>query len=101
MEQHPLEAIMTEDSELFAAIERNRELAFENGALSKKIKLLIAAALDASKGADEGVKALTEQALREGASRQEVMETLRVAYFVSGAGSIYTASKGLRETLNS
>jgi alkylhydroperoxidase/carboxymuconolactone decarboxylase family protein YurZ len=101
MEQHPLEAIMTEDSELFAAIERNRELAFEDGALTKKEKLLIALALDASDGAAEGVKALASQAMAAGAERKEVLEALRVAYFVSGAGSVYTASRGLRDFFTS
>lgn len=86
---------MTEDSELFAAIERNRELAFEDAALAKKEKLLIAAALDASHGAVEGVRALAAQALEAGASRRELMEALRVAYFISGAGSMYTASRAL------
>jgi alkylhydroperoxidase/carboxymuconolactone decarboxylase family protein YurZ len=97
MQQHPLEPIMTEDSELFAAIERNREMAFESGELSKKEKLLIAIALDASKGAVEGVKSLSLQAIAEGAGRGEIMEALRVAYFITGAGSIYTASRGIAD----
>ena len=101
MKEHPLETIMTEDSELFAAIERNRELAFEKGALGKKEKLLIALALDAAKGAEAGVKSLASQAMQEGASRAEIMEALRVAYFVSGAGSIYTASRSLGELFES
>jgi len=95
----PLEPIAKNDRELIEQIEKGRSLAFEAGALGKKEKLLIAMALDASHGAATGVRSLATQAMQSGASTQEIMETLRVTAFISGAGSIYTAAEGLREVL--
>ena len=94
---NPLEPIKNNDVDLFQQIEAGRALAFADGALGKKEKLLIAVALDASHGAVNGVRALASQALQAGASKQEIMEALRVAAFISGAGSMYTAAEGIRE----
>jgi len=54
-------------------------------------------ALDASHGAVQGVKALAQEARQAGATKEEITEALRVAQYVSGVGSIYTASPALRE----
>ena len=48
-------------------------------------------ALDASNGTVERLKALTLQAMKAGATKEEIMETLRVAQYVSGVGCVYTA----------
>lgn len=96
---NPLDPIKNNDADLFQQIEAGRALAFEDGALDKKQKLLIAVALDASHGAVNGVRSLASQAMQAGASKQEVMEALRVAAFISGAGSMYTAAEALREFL--
>jgi alkylhydroperoxidase/carboxymuconolactone decarboxylase family protein YurZ len=97
MNKNPLEFIQKNDEELFSAINFSRELAFKESALPLKEKLLIALALDASHGAVEGVKTLAKRALDCGASKEEIMDTLRVTYFVSGVGSIYTAARALEE----
>lgn len=72
-------------------------LTFQDGALSRKNKLIIALALDAAHGAANGVKSLAKQALVAGATKEEIMDALRVTYFISGVGSIYTAAQGLNE----
>jgi len=54
-------------------------------------------ALDAAHGTAEGVKALTEQAMKAGATKEEVMETLRVAQYISGVGSVFTAARAFQE----
>jgi alkylhydroperoxidase/carboxymuconolactone decarboxylase family protein YurZ len=97
MAEHPLKVFEKIDPELFKLVQNTDEFALANGALSKKIKLLIAMALDASHGAAHGVRALAQQAMKAGATREEITETLRVAQYVSGAGSIYTAAEGLRD----
>ena len=97
---NPLEPIEKNDSELFEQIEAGRAMTFGEGALGKKEKLLIAMALDASHGAVNGVRSLASQAMQAGASKQEVMEALRVAGFISGVGSMYTAAEALRDILN-
>jgi alkylhydroperoxidase/carboxymuconolactone decarboxylase family protein YurZ len=35
--------------------------------------------------------------MKEGASREEIAETLRVAFHLSGVGALYTASAGLKD----
>ncbi|MDH7556649.1 MAG: carboxymuconolactone decarboxylase family protein, partial [Candidatus Methanosuratincola sp.] len=57
--------------------------------------LLIAMAIDASHGASGGVRALAEAAMRAGATKEEIGEALRVAFYISGCGSFYTAAEGL------
>jgi alkylhydroperoxidase/carboxymuconolactone decarboxylase family protein YurZ len=73
------------------------KFATDDGALPKKFKLLIALSLDASHGASGGVTSLARQAMRAGATKQEILEALRVTYNVTGVGSIYTAAEALRE----
>ncbi|QGU00194.1 hypothetical protein SYNTR_1600 [Candidatus Syntrophocurvum alkaliphilum] len=65
--------------------------ALDTRALDDKTKLLIVLALDAIKGASEGVKVLAKQARMAGASDEEIQETLRLAYFVSGMDVVKTS----------
>jgi alkylhydroperoxidase/carboxymuconolactone decarboxylase family protein YurZ len=57
MAEHPLKIFEKIDPELFKLVQNTDEFALANGALSKKFKLLIAMALDASHGAAHGVRA--------------------------------------------
>ncbi len=97
MNQNPLEPIEKLDPELFKLIQNTRTLALGEGALPKRVKLLIAMALDASEGAVEGVRTLAEQSLKAGASKEEIMEALRVAHYICGVGSVYTAARALKD----
>ncbi len=97
MAENPLEVFERLDPELLKLLTDNRQLALADGALPRKSKLLIAMALDAAHGASEGVASLAKQALQAGATKQEIAETLRIAQFICGVGSIYTAARGLRE----
>ncbi len=97
MSENPLKIFEKLDPELFKLVERNNELAFTDGVLSKKHKLLIALALDASRGAVQGVKALARESKQAGATIEEVTEALRVAQYICGVGSVYTAAAALRE----
>ena len=54
-------------------------------------------ALDASEGAVEGVRSLGEQAMKAGATRQEIIETLRVAQYICGVGSVYTPARAFKD----
>jgi len=97
MPEHPLANIEDLDSRLFEVVDENRKLAFAEGELPLKHKILIALALDASHGAVDGVRSLARFALRTGASKREIAETLRVTQYISGVGSIYTASRAIKE----
>ena len=99
MDGNPLDPIKRSDAAFFGQIEDTRELAFKDGALSRKDKLLIALAIDAAKLSHGGIRSLATQALEDGATKDEIMETLRVAYFICGVGSIYAAAEALKDIL--
>lgn len=97
MAESPLKIFETLDPELSKLIEENRKLALSDGALPRKVKYLIAIALDASKGASGGVASLARAAMNAGATKQEIAEALRVTQYITGVGSSYTAARGLAE----
>jgi alkylhydroperoxidase/carboxymuconolactone decarboxylase family protein YurZ len=99
MADNPMNVLKALDGKLFDLIDASRAFSFEDGALPKKTKYLIALSLDAAHGAVEGVRALAQQALKCGAAKEEIMEALRVAHFISGAGSVYTAARALEGIL--
>jgi alkylhydroperoxidase/carboxymuconolactone decarboxylase family protein YurZ len=97
MADNPLKIFEKLDPELLKLVDNTKELALNDGALPRKVKLLIAMALDASKEAVEGVKSLTEQALKAGATKEEIMEALRVADYICGVGCVYTAARAFKD----
>ena len=97
MAEHPLKIFEKTDPELRKAIQTSNEFTFSDGALPRKFKLLVAMALDASHGTVDGVKSLAGQAMQAGATKEEVMETMRVTYYISGVGAVYTAAKAFNE----
>ncbi|MBP1908689.1 carboxymuconolactone decarboxylase family protein [Methanolobus bombayensis] len=99
MEEHPLKTIQDKDNELFNIIESNLENALSEGSIPLKYKFLIALALDADHGAENGVKMLAMQAINAGATKEEIMEAVRIANYIGGIGSVYTAANALRDIL--
>ena len=99
MAQDPLSVLEKHDPELIRRVREAAEFAMGEGALPRRYKLLIAMALDAAHGAVGGVEALAREAKQAGASREEIMEALRVAQYVTGVGSVYIASHALGEVL--
>lgn len=97
MNGNPLEIINKLDSDFFNNINNTRDHTFKEGALSKKIKLLVALALDADHGAVNGVKSLAAQAINNGATKEEIMETLHVVNYISGVGGVYSAAAALKD----
>ena len=99
MPEHPLKIFESLDPELFDLVTRNHDLALEAGVLPKKTKLLMALAVDATIKAAGGVRSLARQALDAGATKAEIAEALRVAQYIGGVGSVYTAAEALRDVL--
>jgi len=97
MPEHPLAIFEKLDPALLAQVKSGADLALCDGALPRKFKLLIAMALDASLGAAPGVQALARQALAAGATKEEILESVRVAYHICGSSSVYPAAAALRE----
>ena len=92
-----LKSLADLDGELFELVKRSEELAFSEGKIPLKYKFLIAMAIDACMGAEEGVKVLVKAAMENGATKEEVSEALRIAVYIAGAGAAYTAAKGLKD----
>lgn len=97
MQEHPSKTLERLDPKLQSLVEETRQLAFIDGALPKKFKLLIALALHAAHGAHDGVKSLAQAAMQAGATKEEIVEALRVCQYISGVSSVYTASLALSE----
>jgi alkylhydroperoxidase/carboxymuconolactone decarboxylase family protein YurZ len=96
MAEHPLEPIRRIDPRFMDHLKQTDELVFADGALPRKVKLLMAMAFDAAHGATNGVKALAQAARAAGASNEEIAESVRVACQLSGVGSVYTAAQALK-----
>jgi alkylhydroperoxidase/carboxymuconolactone decarboxylase family protein YurZ len=96
MPEHPLKVFEVLDPGLLKLVNQASEFALAEGALPKSTKLLIGMALDAAQGAVGGVTALAQQAMQAGATKEQVAEALRVAMYVSGVGSVYTAAHALK-----
>ncbi len=97
MPKSPLDVLEKMDPELIKQVKNSKALAITDGALSKKVKLLIAMALDAAHGTESGVKSLASQAVQAGATKEELLETLRVAHYIAGAGAVFTAAHAFEE----
>ena len=93
----PLKIYEKVDPELHEKVKKAFEFSLSEGALSKKTKLLIAMALDASHGAVPGVIALAKAAKAAGATKEEILEAIRVAQYISGVGCVYVASHAMKE----
>ena len=99
MAEHPLMVFEKNDPGLFKLVTDTKTFAMTDGALSKKVKLLIAMALDAAHGTESGVRSLALQAKEAGATKQEILETIRVTHYICGAGAVYTAAPALEGIL--
>ena len=88
MPEHPLKIFEKTDPELRKLVQTGNDFALADGALPRKVKLLIAMALDAAHCAGDGVKSLADLALKAGATKEEIMEAVRVATYVCGVGAV-------------
>lgn len=74
------------------AFERFHQAAVANGALDKRIKELIALAVSVTAGCDDCIAHHVNDAIRAGATREELVEALGVAVLMGGGpGMIYAS----------
>jgi alkylhydroperoxidase/carboxymuconolactone decarboxylase family protein YurZ len=99
MPEDPLATMRKLDPALIKHLHDTNNFIYTDGALPKKIKLLMAMAFDAAAGAEGGVRWLAAEAMKEGATKEEIAETIRVAYQLTGIGSVYAASVALKDLL--
>jgi alkylhydroperoxidase/carboxymuconolactone decarboxylase family protein YurZ len=92
-----LEHLKNWDERIYEHVKEAERLALSGGKIPVKYKLLIALAIDASKGAVDGVKALIKAAKENGATKEEIAEALRIAIYICGASAAYTAANALKD----
>jgi alkylhydroperoxidase/carboxymuconolactone decarboxylase family protein YurZ len=97
MAGNPLESLGRLDPGIMEHLKTADRFVYADGALPGRIKLLMALAFDAAHGAVDGVAALAQRALKEGATTAEIAEAVRVAGHLGGVGAFYTASRGLKD----
>ena len=76
----------------FAKLHRE---AVADGVLSRKIKELIALGISISVACDGCILAHVHDALREGATREEIVETIGVAVVMGGGPALFTGAEAL------
>jgi alkylhydroperoxidase/carboxymuconolactone decarboxylase family protein YurZ len=92
-----VQQLESRDPELYEAVKKVTEVAMTPGALDAKTKTLISLALDAYIGAERGVMVLASRARELGATEQEINETLRISYSVSGSGCLATSASAFQK----
>ncbi len=95
MPENPLEVFERLDPELLKLIGQNRDFALSGNALPPKFKHILVMVIDAVNGAPLGVKANAAAAMKAGATKEEIVEAVRVLHEVCGAGSAYTVAHAL------
>jgi AhpD family alkylhydroperoxidase len=91
-----LKKLNDELPEVVAHEKKKWEAVYRDGALSSKIKRLMALAIALRAGCENCIIAQTMRALEEGASKQEIMETISVNMSMSGTTGIAESLRVLR-----
>jgi alkylhydroperoxidase/carboxymuconolactone decarboxylase family protein YurZ len=94
--RNPLDAYSEFDPKVIECYKNLQDLTYANGALSEKYKLLIAMAIDVEHGALQGAIAIGGRALKMGATKEEIVEALRVAYQIGGNRALFTSAQVLQ-----
>lgn len=85
------------DPEFHKAVSAMREVAHAPGAIDAKTKTLITLAIDAAGGHDGGVRNLARRARAQGATDQEIIEVVRLAYLVEGTPALIAGLAAFEE----
>lgn len=97
MKKNPLKPLEKSDEKLYLKMNETRRLAFEEGVIPEKYKLLIGLAVDANEGTVDGVRSFARQVLDAGGTKEEIMEVLRIVYYIGGAIKMYPAAVALED----
>jgi alkylhydroperoxidase/carboxymuconolactone decarboxylase family protein YurZ len=93
---NPLDVYREFDPKIVESYDRLQDVVFSEGALPRKFKVLIAMAIDVEHGALQGATALGRRALKLGATKEEIIEALRVSYYVGGNRALFTSAQVLQ-----
>ena len=79
-----LKPIADSDEKLYSLVDQTLTLVHESGALETKYKLLISMVADAICNHPSGAVACAKEAIEAGATKEQVLEALRVVYAAGG-----------------
>jgi alkylhydroperoxidase/carboxymuconolactone decarboxylase family protein YurZ len=92
MTANPLDIFRKHDPKVMECFENVQKLALSDGVLPQKVKVLIALAIDTEHGSVQGATSLAQRAMKLGTTREEIIETMRVAYFIGGNRALFTSA---------
>ncbi|HZD59446.1 MAG TPA: carboxymuconolactone decarboxylase family protein [Anaerolineae bacterium] len=92
-----IELIEKNDPALLEKVNALSELVYREGALPVKTKLLMGVLGDAILGRPEGVRALSNAARANGASEEEIAETIHMALHLAGVPGLVAATSAYKE----
>jgi alkylhydroperoxidase/carboxymuconolactone decarboxylase family protein YurZ len=87
-----VEALERNDAELLKQMQSLQDWAGRDGALPARIKTLMSLLGDAILGHAEGVRAIAQRARAQGATEQEIAETVRMAFLCAGLPGLVTGT---------
>ena len=96
MSSNPLDVYKEFDPKLIEHYEKLQGFSYSDGALPAKFKLLIAMAIDVEHGAMQGAIAIGHRALKLGATKEEIVEALRISYQIGGNRALFTSAQVLQ-----
>jgi alkylhydroperoxidase/carboxymuconolactone decarboxylase family protein YurZ len=96
MGQNPLDAYKEYDPKTIECYKSLQDLTYGEGVLTAKFKMLIALAIDVEHGAMQGAIMLGRRAIAIGASKEEIIEVLRVSYQIGGNRALFTSAQVLQ-----
>jgi alkylhydroperoxidase/carboxymuconolactone decarboxylase family protein YurZ len=91
-----LKALADNDPEFARRVVDLRTFADAGGALDAKTKTLMSMLADALLGHPEGVAAIAERARQQGATAQEIAETVRMAFTTGGLPALVTGLRAFK-----
>jgi len=99
MAQRPtfMDELRKHDPEFFELVSAVSTKTQEAGALDPKTKTLITLALDAAGSHPEGVRSLAARARAMGATEEEIIETIRLAFLGAGIPGLVAGLAAFRE----
>ena len=94
---HFMQAIEKLDPDFARLVSAARDKVYEEGALDRKTKVLIAMALDAAGSHPSGVASLARRARALGATDQEIIEVVRIAWNIAGTPGLIAGLAAFEE----
>ncbi len=87
-----VDALEKNDPDMLSHMQQMQQFAGKDGALPARIKTLMSMLGDAILGHADGVKAIAARARAQGATEDEIAETVRMAFLIAGMPGLVTGT---------